>query len=261
MNKSAERAHEIIELYLNAALKMDFIDAVYLVGSLSDGTYTGNAGSDIDLVHIVSDSANYNSAKAEIIRLIGAIEQQTDRNIPISRVVYQKKHLVHPYVYDFELTQENMDLVNRPIEVFRILDSGKLLLGEDVKSRLERPTREDVLETERLNRAILDRAKETDPEFFDRYTAMRQNPDIRMMTQIVLTTAMSDYFFYTDKSCSSKYHILERIEEDIPDFRYLNLLRLCHKNRFTPDRLTEQDKERMVEEYKNVFLTRPETWK
>jgi hypothetical protein len=93
-----------------------------------------------------------------------------------------------------------------------------------------------------------------------RYDEMKKNPTIRILTQSVLTTALSDYYYYTGRNCSSKYRILSCIERDLPDLSYLHLLRLCHKNRFTPDQMTEDDFEEMRREYQTVFLQRPKTW-
>ena len=70
MDRSKKRALEILDLYLNEAKNLDFIKAIILVGSLSEDTYTGNAGSDIDLVHIVSDERDYKLEKDEITRII-----------------------------------------------------------------------------------------------------------------------------------------------------------------------------------------------
>ncbi len=261
MNKTKERAHEIINLYISAAKELDFIKAIILVGSLSDDTYTVNTGSDIDLVHIVSDETDYRSEKKAIFDLIERIENQTEHNIPISRVVFQEQHLKHPYKYDFEVSPENKDLVERPVEIFRILDSGITLMGDaGILASMERPTREDVLETKRLEMKQMESLREENPDFYKEYHNTLQNPSIRIMTQIVLTTALSEYFFYTNKSCSSKFYILKRIEEDLPELSYLHLLRLCHKNRFTPEQMTEADIAAMQEEYQSVFLNRPGTW-
>ena len=62
-NKTKERALEIIRIYLQAVQTVPSVKSVILVGSLSDDTYTGNAGSDIDLVHIIYDRFNYASEK------------------------------------------------------------------------------------------------------------------------------------------------------------------------------------------------------
>lgn len=261
MDKTKERAHEIINIYISAAKDMGFIKSIILVGSLSDDTYTGNAGSDIDLVHIVSDEIDYRFEKKAIVHLIERIESQTNHDIPISKVVFQEQHLKHPYKYDFEINQQNKDLVERPIEIFRIIDSGITLMGDpSIIDSIERPTREDVLETKRLGKKQIEILRQEDPVFYMEYKNTSQNPSIRMMTQIVLTTALSDYFFYTNKSCSSKYYILQRIENDLPELPYLNLLRLCHKNRFTPEQITETDIAAMKEEYQSIFLKRPKTW-
>ena len=151
MNKTKERAKEILNLYLDEVKAFDFVKSVILVGSLSDNTYTGNAGSDIDLIHIVADEIDYGFEKKQIFDLISKVEHATERDVPISTVVFQSRHLVHPYNYDFELTQENKDLLERPIEVFRALDSGITVYGEDLIKTLERPTRADVEMTKRMN--------------------------------------------------------------------------------------------------------------
>ena len=61
--KTKERALEIINIYLKAIETVKSIKSLILVGSLSDDTYTGNAGSDIDLVHIIYDRYDYESEK------------------------------------------------------------------------------------------------------------------------------------------------------------------------------------------------------
>lgn len=258
MNKTKERAKEILNLYLNEAKNFKFIKSIILVGSLSDDTYTGNPGSDIDLVHIVCNDEDYSFEKKQIFELISKVENATDKDIPIARVVFQQKHLMHPYSYDFELSADNKDLMQRPIEIFRILDSGITVYGEELISTIERPTRSDVEMSERLDARWFETRKDTD--WYKEYIKMKENPTIRIMTQSVLTTALSDYYFYTGNSCSSKYHILKHMEQELPQLPYLNLLRLCHKNRFTPDEITEQDIETMKREYQSCFKTRPKTW-
>lgn len=258
MDRSKKRAFEILEMYINQAKELDFIKSIILVGSLSDDTYTGNAGSDIDLVHIVSDEKDYAWEKEQIIRLICKVEEETGKAIPIARTVYQKKHLIRPYGYDFTLSRENKDLMERPIEVFRILDSGVTVYGEEMIGLIERPDRSDVEMSEKLNKEFTETLKDT--EWYKGYVEMRDKPSIRIMTQIVLTTALSEYYFYTGNSCSSKYRILDCAERELPKLQYLNLLRLCHKNRFSPDEITQEDLEVMEREYQTCFKTRQKTW-
>lgn len=258
MDRSKERAKEILALYLDEVKVFEFVQSIILVGSLSDDTYTGNVGSDIDLVHIVADEEDYCSEKKQISELISKVEHMTNHEIPISKVILQRRHLKHPYHYDFELSQDNMDLIERPIELFRILDSGITVYGEDIIQDIERPAREDVAMSVRLAAEQLEALKDTD--FYNKYIQMRDFPTIRIMSQIVLTTAMSEYFFYTGNSCSSKYYILERMEKECPHIPYLNLLKLSHKYRFAPDEITERDVETMNREYQACFRTRPKTW-
>lgn len=258
MNKTKERAWEILRLYLEAVKELPFIRSIILVGSLSDGTYTGNAGSDIDLVHIVRDGPDYAEQKRRILEKISEVEERTEKDIPISRVVYQERHLVHPYPYDFAPTEENKALMERPIEVLRILDSGITVYGEDLLASLEAPTREDIRMTKRLNAQCLEAMKDT--EWYRGYIKMCDRPTLPILTQIVLTTALSDYYFYTGHNCSSKYRILSCVEKELPSLSYLNLLRLCHKNRFSPDLITEEDRDAMHREYQTVFKLREKTW-
>lgn len=261
MDRSKETAMKILELYLVEAEKKDFIKSIILVGSLSDDTYTGNAGSDIDLVHIVSDNMDYKQEKAEIIRIIEKIETRTGRAVPIAKVVYQERHIKHPYQYDFEVAAENKDLIELPVEMHRILDSGITVFGDDeIRKSVERPTREDIAAMKKLVKEQQEKASQEDPEWYRSYTETCRNPSLRIMTQMVLTNALSDYLYYTDKSCSSKYFILQRMEEDCPELQYMELLRLCHKYRFYPEQIAASDEMRMKEEYRNTFLNRPETW-
>ena len=262
MDRSKETAMKILKLYLAEAEKEAFIMSIILVGSLSDDTYTGNAGSDIDLVHIVSNDLDYKQEKAEITRIIEKVETGTGRAVPIAKVVYQERHIKHPYQYDFEVNGENKDLIELPVEMHRILDSGITVLGDDeIRKSIERPTREDFAAMKRLDEKHQEKVSRDDPEWFKSFTETHKNPSLRIMTQIVLSNALSDYLYYTDKSCSSKYFILQRMEEDYPELQYMELLRLCHKYRFYPEQITASDETRMKEEYRNTFLNRPETWR
>ena len=258
MNRSRERAFEILRLYIDHVKKLDFTRSVILVGSLSEGTYTGNAGSDIDLIHIIDDEYDYSLGKRQIFELIIRTERETGNDIPIAKCVYQTRHLIRPYSYDFELSAENKDLMQRPVEIFRILDSGVTVYGEDLTGAIERPERDDVKMSALLNSRYLETMKETD--WYKGYLEMINDPTVRILTQSVITAAMSDYYFYTGKSCSSKFHILKLAERELPDLSYLNLLRLCHKNRFAPDEITDEDIEAMKREYHTCFLTRPKIW-
>ncbi|MCL2159168.1 MAG: hypothetical protein FWH48_07165, partial [Oscillospiraceae bacterium] len=58
-NTSIDRAREILNCHIkNIENLSDKIKSVVLVGSLSNNSYTGNAGSDIDIVHILFDNSD-----------------------------------------------------------------------------------------------------------------------------------------------------------------------------------------------------------
>lgn len=126
MNKSKERAYEILQYYVKGLSQFSFVKSVVLVGSLSDNTYTGNQGSEIDLVHIV-EKIDYYHAKSLIEAYISKVEKETNNDIPISKVVYSMNALQHPYSYDYTISEENKCLIEKPIEILRIKDSGKTI--------------------------------------------------------------------------------------------------------------------------------------
>ena len=258
MNNSKKRAHKIIAYHIeNIKDLRDIIKSVILVGSLSDDTYTGNAGSDIDLIHVLNDDAPMDSK--DIIReQIYKTERETNKDIPISKCVYFYKELFPPYKTDFELNDKNKDMVELSIEIFRLKDSGKIVYGQEIINEIPTPARDDILLfheiAERWNRAIA----EQDPERYKIYLQTMENPPIRLIVQIVFTGAMVHYYFYTGKSCSSKAEIYDKIKNSIPHYRFIKLLELSHKWRFYPDSITDDDKLFMMNEYQTWYKYRKE---
>lgn len=229
-NKSKERAFEIIKYYVDQISKLPFIKSIILDGSLSDDTYTGNKGSDIDIVNVI-ESNNYYEDKLYLLKLIEDIENFTNKDIPISKVVYNYSQLFHPYYYNFDVNKTNKDLIELPIEVLRIKYSGKTLYGEDIISVIDQPTKEDVLYCKELNQQLLMKQASENPKGYSSYLETIKNPPMSILCQIVITTAMEDYFLVLGKNCSSKRKILECIEKDWPQYEKIELLRICHKYR------------------------------
>lgn len=212
--------------------------SVILVGSLSNGSYTGRAGSDIDLIHILQENAPAN-IKNDVISAIETTEAETNNDIPISKCVYSFTHLVTPYADIHDKTTK--DIIELPIEILRIKESGAVLFGKDICSEIRTPSREDVLKSFELSRQFNADLAYTDPDFFANYQRTVQNPNMRIMIQIVLTTAMSDLYFATGFSCSSKLKISECIKQNIPKYRFKGLLDLCCKWRYSNEEFTEDD--------------------
>jgi len=80
--------------------------SVVLVGSLSNGSFTGRPGSNIDLVHILRDGSG---ARQAVLDAIARTEQETERLLPLARCIYEQSQRKRPYPQDFPLTKENKD--------------------------------------------------------------------------------------------------------------------------------------------------------
>ena len=258
MDRSKERAHQIIAHHIENVNKLNgIVKAVVLVGSLSDDRYTGNAGSDIDLIHVLNDGVAVD-AKDTVRGSILQTESETGKDIPISKCIYFYKDLFPPYRTDFELNEKNKDMVELPVEIFRIKDSGKVIFGEDIIERIPVPTKDDVLLfhsiSERWNKSIA----EQDPERHKKFLQTVANPPVRLIVQSVLTGAMTHYYFYTGNSCSNKATICEKVKTSIPDYRFTKLLELSHKWRFDPKSLTDDEEAFMLKEYQAWYEVRRE---
>jgi len=250
-NKTKARALNIIEKYVDRISKLSFVKSIILVGSLSDDTYTEGNGSDIDIVNII-DSNNYSEDKDIIIKYIEEIEKLTNYDIPISKVVFSYNQLFHPYEYDFVIKKENKDLIELPIEVLRIKYSGKVLYGEDIIDIIESPTKLDVLKSKELNKELIKRLSIENPEWYESYLRMIENPSINIISQIVITSAMEDYFLITGKNCSSKNKILACIEKDLPNYEKIEILKICYKYRINKQ-LTDEEELLIKKLYKKLY--------
>lgn len=256
MNKTKERAMEIIDRHIeNIKAHSDIIKSIVLVGSLSDDNYIGNAGSDIDLIHILSDDASEN-ARLTVYQTITKTENETDRDIPISKCIYRYSDLFHPYKTDFELCHENKDYIELPIEVFRMKDSGITVYGDDIISMIDMPAKNDVLVFENLSYRFSAILAEQDQERHAQYLKTCQNPPVRLIAQIVLTRAMLDYYFITGKSCSSKAKIADVMSKEVPDYRFQELLNLSYKWRYNSDSLSADEQQFMINEYREWYQLR-----
>lgn len=251
MNKSKERAREIIETHLKNihCYGEGSVKSIILVGSLSDDSYTGNAGSDIDLIHILKENAPAIN-RAKIINLIDKTEQSTNKDIPISRCVYHYEDMFRPYDTDFDLCSENKDYIELPIEVLRIKDTGLVIYGEDIIEAIDNPTRDDVIKFINISKAWEKLTAKQNPEFYFEYYKMIESPTIRILSQMIITNAMLHYYFATGKSCSSKQKISIKMKDNVPNYKFQRLLDLCVKWRYSPKDITQDEEEYMMLQYK-----------
>ena len=237
--KSRVRAMEILALHLRNIGQDCAVDlqAVVLTGSLVTGCYTGDAGSDIDLVHVLRDDAPAD-ARGRVLACIARTEQETRRDLPISRCVYRLRDLYPPYPVDFELCPANKDYIELPVELLRMKDTARVVWGEMPMEQIPTPTREDLMAYQALSgrwvQQMIDAGVPLPPQ---------DHLPLRLMVQSVLVHALLDVFYATGRSCSSKAEVAKRLRDDVPDYAFLSLVEACTRWRYAPASFTEEDKQ------------------
>ena len=235
--KSRERAMEVLAYHLRLidekCTKM--LQAVLLTGSLVTGSYTGDAGSDIDLVHILRDDAPENARQA-LLDCIAQTERETGRDLPISRCVYRMKDLYPPYPADFELCPENKDYIELPVELLRLKDASRVVWGELDMEEIPAPKRVDVIACQELSaRWVKQMVAAGIP------LPPQDDLPLRLMVQSVLVHALLDVFFATGRSCSDKAAVGQRLRDGVPDYAFLPLVEACTRWRYAPEKFTDAD--------------------
>lgn len=258
MDKSLRRANEIIKNHLkNIAGLQVSIKAIILVGSLSNNSYIGKAGSDIDLIHIVTDDCDYN-VRNSILSLIEKTQIESNNDIPISKCVYRYVELFRPFKTDFELSLCNKDYIELPIEIFRIKDSGVVIYGDDIIENIDTPTRDEVITFQKISYEWSKLLAIQNPDVDAKRQELLKNPSVRMIAQIVITGAMMDYYFATNKSCSSKFDIAIKMKTDVAGYYFQNLLDLVAKWRYETEDFNNYDEQELKSLFKNWFSIRNE---
>jgi Nucleotidyltransferase domain. len=257
-NTSIERANEIINCHLKNIEKLSgVLKSVVLIGSLSNNSYTGNPGSDIDLVHILCND-NDIEIRNTMFEIIDKTQRETNNDITISRCIYRYSDLFRPYKMDFELNKLNKDYLELPIEILRMKESGIIVYGEEIIGNIDVPLREDIILFEKLSRQWNEIISAEDPELEESRKKFLENPTARIIAQIVLTRAMLDYYFATNKSCSSKLVIGNAMNIDVPRYYFQRLLELAVKWRYQVDELTISEEREMQLLFKEWRIVRKE---
>lgn len=236
-NKSRERAMEILVHHLQNIGQCcpDLLQAVVLTGSLVSGSYMGDAGSDIDLVHVLRDDAPENARQA-VMDCIARSEQETGRDLPISRCVYRLRDLYPPYPKDFALCPENKDYIELPIELLRLKDAARVVWGTLELQDIPTPARADVMACQKLSARWVQQMQEAGVPL-----PPQDDLPLRLMVQSVLVHALLDVFFATGRSCSSKAAVAGRLREGVPGYPFLPLVEACMRWRYAPKAFTAED--------------------
>lgn len=250
VNKSESRAKGIVDIHireLEKELPSELL-SVILVGSLSNNSYTGNAGSDIDLIHILKNEVS-DYVRHQVRDIIERTESLTNHNLPIAKCIYRLNEMKRPFRCDFELCLENKDLIELPIEILRIKDSGITIWGEDVIDFIDTPIRDDIIHAKELSILWGKQEKEKNPELYKERMKYAENPPIRIIVQIIIVNAMLDYYFITGKSCSSKKDIGKLMKHNVGNYIFQEFLDLCITYRYFPEEMTLDQEQLMYEQY------------
>ena len=237
--KTRARAMEILTCHLQRIGRdhADVVQAVVLTGSLVTGSYTGDAGSDIDLIHVLRSDAPQGARQA-VMDSIACTEQETGRDLPISRCVYRLQELYPPYPVDFALCPENKDYIELPVELLRMKDAARVVWGELDLQQIPAPTRENLIAYQELSarwvRQMTDAGVPLPP---------RDHLPLRLMVQSVLVHALLDVFYATGRSCSSKAEVAGRLREEVPAYAFLPLVEACTRWRYAPRAFTAADEQ------------------
>ncbi len=232
-NKSLKRATEIKDFFVSSLLGKfgESIEAIILVGSLSNGSYIPGPGRDIDLITILKENTSESIFK-QVLEHIRVVEEKFDNDILISRTVYWLDELVRPFKKDFVLNFDNKRLIEAVIELQRIHESGIVLYGEsDIKDRLSVPSREEVILFDKLSREWSEKVRKDNPEGV---RPMDSLPD-RIIIQSILTRAMKHYYYATGKTCSNKHTIAAHMKQDVAGYKYQKILDLASRYKINPD--------------------------
>lgn len=245
VNKSYDRAMAILAHHLQGLEDRcaDVLQAVVLTGSLVTGCYTGDAGSDIDLVHILKSDAP-EEARARVLDCIDRTERETNRDLHIARVVYRQRDLYPPYPSDFVLSRENKDYLELPIELLRMKDAARIVWGMVALDAIPVPERADVV-------ACLERSARWAQEMMAAGVPLppQEALPVRLIVQSVLVRALLDVFFATGRSCSSKAEVAGRLREGVPEYAFLPLVEACTRWRYAQETFTQEDEQLILSQW------------
>lgn len=230
-DKSEKRAREILNSFVHdVSIKFEAeIEALILVGSLSNGSYVEGPGRDIDVITVLKDTVN-EGIRISILNEIAVTEAKFNNDIPISRTIYRISEMKRPFKRDVNLSLENKHLLEVTTELQRIHESGILIYGRDIIKELPVPTREEVIFFDKLGRAWSEIELSKNPGIRE----ILNEPPINILVQIIITNAFKHYFYSTNKSCSNKHEIAIRMRQDVPNYRFQRALDIATKYKMNP---------------------------
>jgi predicted nucleotidyltransferase len=250
-DKSEKRAREILQYYVNSvsAEFSDYIEAIILVGSLSNGSYIEGPGRDIDVITVLKDATN-KDIRDLIFMEIDNIEDKFNKDIPIARTVYKLSELKRPFKTDMDLSLENKHLIEITTELQRIHESGILLYGRNIIEELPIPSRDEIIFFDELSKRWSEKELSKNPQMRN----VLADPPVNILVQIIITTTFHHYYYATNKSCSNKHEIADRMRKDVGNYRFQRTLDIATKYKMNPkEGLMQKEYDGMKEEYQELM--------
>jgi len=246
-DRSEKRAVEILNHYVNTVSKEfnEYIEAIMLVGSLSNGSYIEGPGRDVDVITVIKDTTQNDISKL-ILAKIDEINSFFNYDVPISKTVYKLNELKRPFKTEIDFLLENKHLIEVTTELFRIHESGILLYGSNIINELPVPIREEVIYFNRLSRHFTMEELSKNPQI----STILDNPPMNILVQIIITNAFKHYYYSTNKSCSNKHEIANKMKHEVRNYRFQNALDLATKYKINPyNELSKLELDELKREY------------
>lgn len=246
-NKSESRAREILKSYVHASVKEfnDYIYTILLVGSLTNGSYIEGPGRDIDQITVLNDKTP-DTIRSSLLQLIDEIQHSFNNDIPIAKSVYNYSEMIRPFKKDIRDCIEDKYLLEITTELTRIHESGVILYGKDIISQLPIPTRDEIIFFDERARVW---SNEMNKKMPSRNT--QEELPIHIIVQIILTNAFRHYYYSTGKSCSNKHEIATRINNEIKNYKFGEILTLATEFKINPYKDFSKEK---IQQIRNKFI-------
>ncbi len=246
-DKSEYRARQILKNYVDSITKEfgEYICTILLVGSLTNGSYIEGPGRDIDQITILSDEAP-EAVRLSLLKRIDEIQSYFNNDIPIAKSIYKFSEMQRPFKTDIRPCIEDKYLLEVPIELLRIHESGIVLYGKNVISQLPSPTHDEFAFFDKLGFKWSDEVNKIMPP-----PCFQKELPIRIIVQIILTNAFRHYFYFTGKSCSNKHIIGDRIKTEIKNYKFQDLLDLATEFKMNPNKDFTYEK---INQLKSTFV-------
>lgn len=238
------------------------LDAIILTGSLATNSYIGigEDGRDVDQITILKDSAEDNMReRTEQIRK--EVMERYFRRINISDVVYKQSDLHRPwYKHGIRPKRSTKHYFTIPEELLRIKDHGIVIYG--AASYIDSLTCPSMAEMRDYHSRWREWGRRMQEDMRER--GMKIITDewpwpLRISVAMALTRAIWYYYYSTGKTQFSKNDIAATIESEIPDCKYLDVLRLATEIRKNPGKYKDDYEVRLkiaenVREFKELDL-------